>query len=444
MLAFGLASTNGGRTIVGTNNVGDNTWRHVAVTRIRTSGLVRIYVDGRLDSEGTGPTGDLGYRDGRGTAWPYSDPFLVLGAEKHDVGPAYPSYNGFLDEFRVWTQALSQAQISNVFRDVIATNTPGLAMILDGVPEATPFTRARPATNLVELLAPTNLALNGTTYVFRCWSDGGPQNRTLLVPTNGILLRAGYAAVPGGAVDAPVPESNRNVESYGGNNRFANLYDSAGLCAGRDNGGRYETALAFAVPVSPDTMLDDARLLLRATVDQSNAPTVFIRAFTTSNPAPFVAGIGASITGLYPLVTDVVAWTGVAFAPGQTVTSPALTSLLQPLLDRPDWNAGQFIGLTLTVTNTAGDHWRCFNNQQSGVPPRLLVTWSGGGDATNDIDGDGMPDDWEAQHRLDCTTSAAPEFDTDGDGVPDRAEFLDTNAAPSRHFRTHIEFTPSP
>lgn len=581
VLAFGLASTNGGRTIVGTNNVGDNAWRHVAVTRVRTSGLMRIYVDGRLDAEGTGPTGDLSYRDGRATAWPNSDPFLVLGAEKHDVGPAYPSYNGFLDEFRVWTQALSQAQISNVFRDVIATNTPGLiacyrfeegsgtnvfdstgrsptgrliagvtnngqwmarsvntnwtaplgppappppatnvsiesippglALVLDNAPEATPFIRALPITNLVELLAPTNLALNGTTYVFRCWSDGGPQNRTLLVPTNGITLRAGYAAVPGGAVDTPVPAGNRNVESYAGENRFANLYDSTGLCAGRDNGGRYETALAFAVPVSPGTMLDDARLLLRATVDQSSAPTVFIRAFNTSNPAPFVAGIGASVTGLHPLVTSLVAWTDSAFTPGQTVTSPALTALLQPLLDRPDWNAGQFIGLTLTVTNAAGDHWRCFNNQQSGVSPRLLLTWSGIGGATNDIDGDGMPDDWEAQHGLDCTTTAAADADTDGDGVPDRAEFIaltaptnaldfqrlqilpaaasnvwkiffptatgrlyridattnllapdwhpiatnwpgtgapaefaDTNAAPTRHFRTHVELAPPP
>ena len=30
-----------------------------------------------------------------------SDPFLVIGAEKHDAGPAFPSYRGLLDELRV-------------------------------------------------------------------------------------------------------------------------------------------------------------------------------------------------------------------------------------------------------------------------------------------------------------------------------------------------------
>jgi hypothetical protein len=31
----------------------------------------------------------------------YSDPYLVLGAEKHDAGAAYPSFNGFFDELRI-------------------------------------------------------------------------------------------------------------------------------------------------------------------------------------------------------------------------------------------------------------------------------------------------------------------------------------------------------
>jgi hypothetical protein len=31
----------------------------------------------------------------------FSDPFLVLGAEKHDAGAAYPSFSGYLDELRI-------------------------------------------------------------------------------------------------------------------------------------------------------------------------------------------------------------------------------------------------------------------------------------------------------------------------------------------------------
>jgi hypothetical protein len=43
------------------------------------------------------------YRNGRATSWPQSDPFLVIGAEKHDAGPSYPSFSGWLDELRLST-----------------------------------------------------------------------------------------------------------------------------------------------------------------------------------------------------------------------------------------------------------------------------------------------------------------------------------------------------
>jgi hypothetical protein len=516
VLAFGLASTNGGRTIVGTNNVGHNAWTHVAVTRTRSTGVLRIYVDGRLDAEGTGPTGDVSYRNGRPTSFTNSDPFLVLGAEKHDVGPAYPSYNGFLDELRVWTQALSQAQISNVFRDVIATNTPGLvayyrfeegsgtnvtdgaglspvgrliagvtnngqwmarsvntnwtaplgppappppstnvtiesvppglSVMLDGVAETTPFTRALPVTNLVMLAAPTNQSLNGTTYVFRCWSDGGAQNRSLLVPTNGLTLRAGYTAVSGGSLDQPVPANNRNIESYAGTNRLENLFVPNCLCAGRDNSPplRYEPAMAFPLAVASGAVIQSAALRVRGNSDNNGAPQLVVRAFAVSNLAAFSAGAGASVTGLHPLTSAAVAWTPPAFSSGAAYNSPDLAPLVQEVVNLPGWSAGNFIGLLLTATNGSGDHWRCWSNFQSGTPPRLLVTYATGGAATNDLDGDGLPDDWEAQHGFDCTTAAAADADTDGDGVSDRAEFIaltsPTNAA---HFQ-RLEILPVP
>lgn len=505
VLAFGVASTNGGRTIVGTNNVGDNAWHHVAATRTRSNGLLRLYVDGRLDAEGVGPTGFIGYRDGRATSYPDSDPFLVLAAEKHDAGPAYPSYNGFLDEFRVWTQALTQTQISNVFREVIATNTPGLiayyrfeegsgtnladsagqapvgrliagvtnngqwmarssdtnwtaplgppsppppsanvtiesippglSITLDGVAEPTPFTRALPITNTVDLLAPTNQSLNGTAYVFRCWSDAGPQNRALLVPATALVLRAGYAALPGGALDAAVPASDRAIESYAGTNRFENLFVANCLCVGRDNSPpyRYEPAMAFALAVPTGAVVQSAVLRLRGSSDNSGAPQVVIRAFAATNLSPFAAGPGPSVTGLHPLTSAAAPWTPPAFSAGVSYDSPDLSALIQEVVNLPGWAPGQFIGLALTATNGAGDHWRCWSNYLSGAPPRLLVAFTTGATGASDLDGDGLPDDWEAQYGFDCTTPADPLADADGDGVSDRAEFIaltvPTNAA---------------
>lgn len=100
-IAFGVSRGASKKTICGATNVANGKWHHVAVTRSSVTGLMRIFVDGKRDASGTGPTGNVSYRNGRATSYPNSDPYLVLGAEKHDAGPAYPSYNGYLDELRI-------------------------------------------------------------------------------------------------------------------------------------------------------------------------------------------------------------------------------------------------------------------------------------------------------------------------------------------------------
>ena len=101
-LAFGVGTSGGGdHTIVGSRIVDDGTWHHVAVTRRRLDGRMQLYVDGVLDASAIGPGGHASYRSNRATAWPGSDPYLVIGAEKHDAGPQYPSYRGWFDELRV-------------------------------------------------------------------------------------------------------------------------------------------------------------------------------------------------------------------------------------------------------------------------------------------------------------------------------------------------------
>jgi hypothetical protein len=96
-IAFGVSNSN---TICGNTNVANGAWHHIAVTRNETSGLMRIYVDGVLDKEGSGATGNISYRNDRAPSSP-DDPYLVIGAEKHDVGPQYPSFDGWVDELRL-------------------------------------------------------------------------------------------------------------------------------------------------------------------------------------------------------------------------------------------------------------------------------------------------------------------------------------------------------
>lgn len=114
-VAFGLSQGNTGNTICTVTNVANGLWHHIAITRSASSGLVVIYVDGQLDGQGFGPIGNISYRDGRTSTW-VNDPYLVLGAEKHDYDPAYPSYNGWIDELRLsnnvrYTQSFSRPNL---------------------------------------------------------------------------------------------------------------------------------------------------------------------------------------------------------------------------------------------------------------------------------------------------------------------------------------------
>ncbi len=98
-------------TLCGATTVLDGEWHHVALQRRRSDGWLWIWVDGELDAEGAGPGGDVSYPGDEtpsgtncdGGPCVESDPFLVLGAEKHDAGPEFPSFSGWLDELRVST-----------------------------------------------------------------------------------------------------------------------------------------------------------------------------------------------------------------------------------------------------------------------------------------------------------------------------------------------------
>jgi glucose/arabinose dehydrogenase len=116
-------------TIEGSIDVLDDAWHHVAVVRDASTGRKRIYVDGLLDFESSAGASraDLSYPDagvpGQLTPW---GPFIVLAAEKHDAGPEYPSFDGFIDELRIWSVALSAERILAVHDRVLPSGEPGL------------------------------------------------------------------------------------------------------------------------------------------------------------------------------------------------------------------------------------------------------------------------------------------------------------------------------
>ncbi len=139
-IRFGVGEGDSGvgfsTTIEGSEDVLDDTWHHVAVVRNIGNGSLMIVVDGVVDfsSSLNISLNDLSYPDagipvtgdcstGQLTDYGW---YLVVAAEKHDAGSAYPSYNGFMDELRIWNTARTLQEIqANRFR-VIDNNTPGL------------------------------------------------------------------------------------------------------------------------------------------------------------------------------------------------------------------------------------------------------------------------------------------------------------------------------
>jgi len=107
-LVFGVTGQGGGDlTLCSTSSVATNQWVHIAVQRRRSDGWLWLFVNGDLQAQANGPDGDISYPDD-GVPGNYcegpclnSDPYLVLGAEKHDAGSRYPSYSGYLDELRL-------------------------------------------------------------------------------------------------------------------------------------------------------------------------------------------------------------------------------------------------------------------------------------------------------------------------------------------------------
>lgn len=107
---FGVSGDGTGDfTICGGADLRDGQWHHLVVQRRRSDGHLWLFLDGSAQAAADGPDGDISYPDdgipGNYCGGPCveSDPFIVLGAEKHDAGPAYPSFDGWLDELRLST-----------------------------------------------------------------------------------------------------------------------------------------------------------------------------------------------------------------------------------------------------------------------------------------------------------------------------------------------------
>jgi hypothetical protein len=112
----GTSTSSNQYTWVASTDCRDSEWHEALVQRDATSGDVSIYVDGTREINDTtnGPTGSIQYPNGAtpnslcpfpsaNSPCTYSDPYIVLGAEKHDANlVTYPPFIGWIAEVVIY------------------------------------------------------------------------------------------------------------------------------------------------------------------------------------------------------------------------------------------------------------------------------------------------------------------------------------------------------
>jgi len=175
-------------------------WVHVVGTYDGTTGAVRIYVNGVLQSTRTS-TSTL-------VAGTYA---LRMGAS--EMGTQY--VNGRLDEMRVSNTARSAAWVATEYSNqsapgsfysvgaeetntggtaavTVASSPTGLALTVDGASCTSPCSFGWTAGSTHTIAAATQAGTAGTQYVFASWSDGGAATHTVTAPSTATTYTATF------------------------------------------------------------------------------------------------------------------------------------------------------------------------------------------------------------------------------------------------------------
>ena len=264
--------------------------------------------------------------------------------------------------------------ISPLVFDTVPT---GIPIRLDGSPEATP----RPYESLEgyhhEVEAQPVFELGGKTWIFRQWTDGGALSHTFVAPPGGGALSAVYTPGKKVSVQVAVPAPDRNAEhspAYG--QLFASPSDPLAITAGRDANGPLQAGLAFKLPVPRGARVLSASLAFTAGQAATGSPQIEIRAYASGDVLRFQSGSMTPLSAWAPLGSATVSWAPPVLAPGQLASTPDLAALVQEVVDRPDWKAGQALGILLDGTPSAGVAWRRLANFASGKPAVLAVEYA--------------------------------------------------------------------
>ncbi|NBT24106.1 LamG domain-containing protein, partial [bacterium] len=111
-VGFGVGNPD--TTLISSKSVNDNSWHHVAVTRVAATGSMMIYIDGVLDRSLTGPTGTK-----------TAPPRLTVGSLQTNIN----YFSGQMADFRIYDRAASGAEVWQLANRISATGSHALASL---------------------------------------------------------------------------------------------------------------------------------------------------------------------------------------------------------------------------------------------------------------------------------------------------------------------------
>jgi glucose/arabinose dehydrogenase len=274
----------------------------------------------------------------------------------------------------------------------LSTDPPGIPVFLDGVVQSTPrnYTSLLNYSHAVE--AQQQFTLGGTVYTFACWSNFQPRVHSFVMPAAGRTLIARYSASGSATVSSPIAAANRNADWYTpAGTAFGNFYNANQVCVGSDGGGQFQMGLGFALAVPQGATVTSAAIEMVATADNTGSPQARIRGYNVDSAPVFIAGSPTPLVAFAPVTAASVTWSPPAFTGGVMYATPDLSAVVQAVVSRPGWAAGNFIGFVLDPLSS-GDQWRCVRNFAAGQAPVLRVTYATAGAAACCLPGDANGD----------------------------------------------------
>jgi hypothetical protein len=255
----------------------------------------------------------------------------------------------------------------------LATAPAGLALTVDGVARTAPLTLDTLVGLQHGVTAPSTQSLSGTTYDFASWSDGGAASHSIVAAATATTLTATYAARSGPATATfQIADGSDDVNEDG--TTFTASGAGVWLGTGASTSASV-TGLRFrGLSLPRNATIVSARLEVYSRQQQWQTLAFAIRGESSGNSAAFSTSSRPSARAA---TTQVVNHnSNVQWLPGTWYPLNDMTAVVQEIVNRADWQAGN--ALSVVIRGTGGAYARKFvggYEDGSAQAVRLVVTY---------------------------------------------------------------------